>query len=152
MTGTRFDLRSNQSFIKGAWKCRGELDLVLNSFGDLAIMPTEFDDLGQHILFWLAMPKGELVGSAWGSELVDWFHEPLTTENLGILRNRLKASLLTEFPNMQSQIVSVTTSKIDRGAIMIQITLTEGTLRYTFTEEEITRFTSELENLEVYYG
>ena len=146
-----YDLKTNMDISAGHCHCHSSLDLLLDATGDLALVSGQ-DELKQRFFLYLATPKGERYDPKIGCSCLDYPHEKNTRGNLRRLEQDLEADMKYQFPELNINSITCSTSISDPFQTEILLRLAQNNLlQFLYTPNEIMSITSELSNIINYY-
>ncbi len=129
--------------------CHSSMDLVTTVTGDLALTQDDAQTNRQHLLMWMAIPKGERLNSGIGCCLHDYFHAKVTGNIERRLLLDLKKDLSGVFPDLSIKNVYISNiANSDDGVneIQIGITLGDDSLEFIANWNNIMNVNEELNN------
>ena len=141
-----WDLKTNTDIDSGHCTCHSLLDLVLTPSGDLAVIDGQ-DELNQRFFLYLAIPQGEFYDPKVGCFAYDYLHEKNTSSNMRRMEQDIQDDLPYQFPELQVHDVTCQQSSTDPFQAKISIKLSNETLQYMYTPEELMTLTSLLTRL-----
>lgn len=130
----------------GHCHCHSSLDLTLTPSGDLAIISDQ-DELNQRFFLYLATPKGEFYNSQIGCYAYDYLHEKNTSNNMRRMEQDILSDFAYQFPELKVHGVTCQKSLTDPFQTQVSIKLSNETLQYLFTPEELMTLTSLLNQI-----
>jgi hypothetical protein len=148
------DLLSNFSLSGGMCGCHSTWDLTPTITGDLALTKDETENNRQHLLMWLALPKGERLNPSLGCCLHDYFHRKITGTIYRELSLDIGSDLKSVFPEVDiKNIVVESISDLSGGnrTMQIGITLGDDDLQFVADFNTITEINDTINSL-LYYG
>jgi phage baseplate assembly protein W len=134
------DLMTNLQTEGGVCQCRGNLDFVLTSTGDLALISDTNQCMRQRIIIWLATPKGERRSPDTGCLLWDYLFQPVTGSMLAELRVKLTRELQETFPEMEVKSVRVEQATgFGEGGhkVLITVIMAGDQIQFMFSADEM---------------
>lgn len=136
-----WDVATNMDISSGHCHCHTSLDLSLTPSGDIAIISGQ-DELNQRFFLYLATPKGERYNPQIGCFAYDYLHEKNTSNVMRRMEQDISADFKYQFPELELHGVTCQKSITDPFQTQISIRLSNRTLQYLYTPEELMTLTS----------